>query len=464
MNRIETKIIIMVTNRLAAAADSDAKTEMIEELSENLYQRYLELVAGGVPEEDALRQAMESLGDVDELLAYLREAELEAQAQQAGGAKNAAEAVTKEAAAEEAAAGERTARDIAEEETQEEEENTESTGSFFRDDLESGIEEIVNAALSTARVAVDCARDVARDVSEQIKEKYPEGVFTPFSPQKGKKVDCTAIPSEGIHSLEVQLTNGDIYICYAEDADAFLEVSGDTEGIETMLKEDGVVSIGQGGTASAAFFFMRGMRKTDIMVKLPRRVWNSISLSTVNGDISMPDGGLECGKLSVSTTSGDLQVKEVSGDEMIFKSGSGDIYGEALCGRLHAETKSGDIRVSGSLERCELFSASGDVKFEGESTELNSSSTSGDVGADLDNVPGRAKLNSISGDCEIRVPAESGFRLSYRTVSGSFSTNLSLTGMREAKRGEAVFGDGERGTIQLSSVSGDVSIYGKEMM
>lgn len=462
MNRIETKIIIMVTNRLAAAADSDAKTEMIEELSENLYQRYLELVAGGVPEEDALRQAMESLGDVDELLAYLRDAELEAQAQQAGCAGNAAEAVTKEAAAEEAAAGERTARDIAEEETQEEEENAESTGSFFRDDLESGIEEIVNAALSTARVAVDCARDVARDVSEQIKEKYPEGVFVQFSTQRGKKVDCTAIPSEGIHSLEVQLTNGDIHICYAEDEDAFLEVSGDTEGIETMLKEDGVVSISQGATASAAFFFMKGMRRTDITVKLPGRRWRSISLSTVNGDVNMPEGFPGCERLNVSTVSGDLQAYGVSGGEMIFKSGSGDIYVEALQGRLYAQTKSGDIRVSGGPERCELFSASGDVRFEGDSAELNGSSTSGDVEADLANMPEKAKLNSISGDCEIRVPTESGFRLSYRTVSGSFSTNLSLTGMREEKRGEAVFGDGERGAIQLSSVSGDVSVYGKE--
>ena len=48
MNRIETKIIIMVTNRLAAAKESDAKTELIEELSENLYQRYLDLMAEGI--------------------------------------------------------------------------------------------------------------------------------------------------------------------------------------------------------------------------------------------------------------------------------------------------------------------------------------------------------------------------------------------------------------------------------
>lgn len=70
MNRIETKIIIMITNRLASAKDSDAKTEMIEELSENLYQRYLELTEQGMPEEEAFAKAMESLGDVRNCLLF----------------------------------------------------------------------------------------------------------------------------------------------------------------------------------------------------------------------------------------------------------------------------------------------------------------------------------------------------------------------------------------------------------
>ena len=39
MDRMKTKFIIAVTTRLAAAEDSNAKTDLIEELSENLYQR-----------------------------------------------------------------------------------------------------------------------------------------------------------------------------------------------------------------------------------------------------------------------------------------------------------------------------------------------------------------------------------------------------------------------------------------
>ena len=66
MERIRTKFIIAVTQRLAAAADSTAKVELIEELSDNLYSRWQDLVGSGMPEEEAFSQAMEDLGSVEE--------------------------------------------------------------------------------------------------------------------------------------------------------------------------------------------------------------------------------------------------------------------------------------------------------------------------------------------------------------------------------------------------------------
>ena len=59
MDRIKTRLIIAVTNRLSAAEDTNAKADLIEELSENLYQRYLDLIGSGVSEEDAYQQAMD---------------------------------------------------------------------------------------------------------------------------------------------------------------------------------------------------------------------------------------------------------------------------------------------------------------------------------------------------------------------------------------------------------------------
>lgn len=485
MNRIETRIIIMVTNRLARAKESDAKTEMIEELSENLYQRFLELTAEGMSEDEALKKAMESLGDVEELLAYLEEVEAESRAASQTGSGQTAER-TDAAKASGKAADEVSQNDcrqdgaMQDEKPQEDRNQEDDTweescqsggrtdggrdsyrggsGSFFNmDGLENGLEEIVNAAFSTAKVAMDCARDVAKDVSDQIKEKYPDGVFVDFSLSRGKKVDCTEILPDSVHSLDVRLTNGSIVLRCAKEEDAFIEVTGDTEEIETMLKDDGVLSISQGNTASASYFFMRGMRRSDLSVVLPKKLWNSITISTVNGDICMADE-LECGQLQASAHSGDLNLEHIVCSSMTLKSGSGDIIARELKGDLHAETKSGDILVSGMLGCCELFSASGDISFEGSSIELNSSSTSGDVGLKLACVPEKLKGNSISGDCRIRVPAQDGFHLSYRTVSGDFHTNLPLTGTLGEKRGDVMYGDGVGREIQLSSVSGDISI------
>lgn len=378
MNRIETRIVIIITNRLAAAEDSDAKTEMIEELSENLYQRYLELAESGMSEEAAFDKAMESLGDVEELLAFLRETEAET-------------------------------------------EEAKEDYTFTRDDLENGIEEIVNAALSTAKVAVDCAKDVAKDVSEQLKTRYQDGVFTKFSSRRGQKVDCRAIPSENLVSLEIHLTNGSIHIRNTDGEYDFVEIAGETEEIETVLKEDGLLSITQGNTASAAYFFTRGMRRSDIEIRLPKKFWNQISITTVNGDI-MIEEGLRSENLTISTTSGNVVTDQSFGSYTALRS------------------------------------CSGDIRFCGESKDLDCSSTSGNVQISLPKMPEKTKGNSISGDCEVRISQDTSFRLFYRTVSGKFETDVPLTGSLGEKCGNAVYGNGDGGEIQLSSVSGKLGL------
>ena len=93
--KTKTRMIIAVTNELAAAPQSDAKDDLIEELSENLYQRYTDLLEEGVSEEEAFKRAMDDLGDVNELLAYLADTTGQNEAKEAGAesAEEAAEPV-----------------------------------------------------------------------------------------------------------------------------------------------------------------------------------------------------------------------------------------------------------------------------------------------------------------------------------------------------------------------------------
>ncbi len=71
MDDIKLRLNTAVAARLDAAPASKEKDELIEELSDNLYRRFLEMNGAGVPEEEAFHRALDDLGDVDELLAYL---------------------------------------------------------------------------------------------------------------------------------------------------------------------------------------------------------------------------------------------------------------------------------------------------------------------------------------------------------------------------------------------------------
>jgi DUF4097 and DUF4098 domain-containing protein YvlB len=537
MNRIETKIIIMVTNQLAPAKESDTKTEMIEEVSENLYQRYLELAGQGMPEDEALERAMETLGDVGELLTFLRESEEEggdAEHVQEGRAQ-AEGAKPEEVRAENARAGEARTEAVTEEGSDARGKDTAPEGGsdaraddaapeegsdartddaatdaeggsgaqkengrqerdwsaeFKRDlesgikDLESGIDAFVNLALDKAKVAQDIAFDTAKvaqetakatvvhakgvakdvteqwkDVSEQWKERYPDGVFSQYEGARGQKSECTAVAvTDAIHSLDIRLMNGDVLVRVVDKDDTYIEVDGDTQEVDTVLRDDGVLSIVQENTASASFFFLRGMRHCNIVVRLPKKVWNRVSVSTVNGDVSI-EQELECQELHVSTASGDILMSRVVGDNVVCHSGSGDIDVKDLAGNLYAATKSGDVTVRGRLGRCELRSISGDVEFFGGGSEALCSSTSGDVQVKLENVPRKVEATSVSGDCAVELPRGDGMHVSYRTVSGDFSTNLPLTANMTKKRGETTIGDGALSRVSVSSTSGDVQIF-----
>jgi len=452
MNRIETKIIIMVTNRLAAAGDCDAKTEMIEELSENLYQRYIELEKSGMTEEEALAQAMGSLGDVDELLAYLKETEAaETGGNAAGCTDKDRSADTEEQGSDYGDFGHDSAGDP----------YGEKGHSHFRDGWESSISGIVNSALSKAKEAVDMAVDAAKDVSGQIKEKYPDGVFNQFNTQKNREIISTVVAAETLHSLDIRMINGDVDIRKNESGSDQVEIETDIEEVEIMVRDDGVLSVSQTSTASATFFFMRGIRSLKVTVWLPEKAWRRFNISTVSGDIYI-NRMISSDYAELSTTSGDVNIGVMAADEMMIHTVSGDICGRGMNGgMLTGSSKSGDIDICGHLQRCEFTSASGDIDFSGTVTDCKCASSSGDVDLDFEALPGKLDASSSSGDCDVEVPTDRGFSLSYRTVSGEFTTDLVLTGTMQRKRGDVIFGEGIEGELKITSASGDISLYAK---
>ena len=471
MERMKTRFIIAVTDRLASAAESAAKIELIEELSDNLYSRWQDLISTGAEGEEAYRQALDELGDVDELLAYLASLGPE---------------------------GELPKRDFRD----------------FTSELLHGVEGIVRETVNQTRDAVDQAAEIVRNVSDRIRERYPEGfkgrVYVHFDgddaseepacsvdvePERteeaeqpkeersrewsfavgynkdrggfycesshktpAQRVTDTSFPSRDLKGVDIQLINGDVTISLEDDPEADIRIDGDVDRLDVRVNsETGVLSIRQENTASSSFFFRRGLVSADLELTLPRRCWEFLQVATTNGDVELEDG-LEVRKCSIKTASGDASLGETSCTEFSFKSASGDLEAGLTAGSVQVESSSGDITLAGEIGSFRAATASGDIEMNGSVREVRCTSASGDVSVETETVPEQMEISSKSGDCEVTMPGGQGFTLQFSTVSGDLDTDFELVGPVGARSGEALYLDGGGRVFHITSVSGDISL------
>lgn len=507
MNNVKTKLIIAVTRQLTAAPDSDAKTDLIEELSENLYSRYQDMTASGMPEAEAYEKALGELGDVDELLAYL------------DGLGPAGELPGNHAA---------------------------QTGPDpFRESAGFDWDGFTRQIAGQAREAAEDAAAMVRDAADQLRTGFSSARdriiingdngdnVVIHADERGKvqvnlggDADASystgtgevTAPSEKLSCVRVELTSGDIRVLVDDDPAAPVRVSGDTRELAVLISEDGgTLSIHQGMTASGRFFFGRAMRSTDIELTLPARRWENLSLATCNGEVEFDcpveagalnvksshgdisfqqplelntltvsaDSGdvdlyqvragqvnlstasgdisfttLEAQMLNVVTASGSLELPDASLEALNFKTASGDLsLPDGRCGRVTFQSASGDFEVSGAIGAAHVSTASGDIRLEGSGLEvIRCATASGDVEVHTDVLPSQLDVSTKSGDCQVCLPEGQGFTLQFRTVSGSLESDFQLTGPIGARSGRAVYLDGGERTFHMSSISGNMEL------
>ena len=387
----------------------------------------------------------------------------------------------------------------------------------YAGDFLQGVKDVLNETVSQTKDAMDQARGILRDMESKLREKYPNGFKGKVSihfdgdedafareagaaeaevdaavreaeaaeaeaREKGwtfsvgynkdrggffcensrvRRVEGTAFPSQPLKGVDVQIVNGDVTIVLDDDPGADVRLDGDLENLELSMSDDGVLSVRQGNTASSSFFFHRGLAAADVELVLPRRFWDFVQISTVNGDVDVGTG-LEVGQLSVKTANGDAQVNDLGCQELVFPSASGDLDGAGINSvSVAANTASGDVQLAGVFGTVKVGTASGDVTLAGSVRELRCSSASGDVEAELQQVPEQMELGSKSGDCEVVMPDGQGFTLQFSTVSGELDSDFPLVGPIGKRSGEAIYLDGGGRVFRVSSVSGDIMLRQK---
>lgn len=146
--------------------------------------------------------------------------------------------------------------------------------------------------------------------------------------------------------------------------------------------------------------------KTDIILYVPTKIYEQISLRLFNGPISVEK--LQVDELKVKTANGKIQMDEVKGKEFEIDSSNGSINVEkSECDRLEVDSINGAIRLSGDFGKINTQVVNGNIHCdwkEGQGYKGAFKSTTGSIDLTLPqnvHIDGHLKTSLGSIQCDI---------------------------------------------------------------
>ncbi|MBD5513575.1 MAG: DUF4097 domain-containing protein [Lachnospiraceae bacterium] len=257
----------------------------------------------------------------------------------------------------------------------------------------------------------------------------------------------------------------------------------------------------------------------DIMSEMDLVLERDLMAASTSGEITMPDvtasnvllastsGNVRfenietnknetAGDISITTTSGDITVKQLAGETNIVST-SGYVNAETITGNVQIETTSGDITVQhldgnvtvGSSSGCakimegkgersvstssgdvlidgseglwKIQTTSGEVCVKGQNDNGSIDTTSGDVSLEIVELNGTLDINTSSGSVNMVLMQDSAFEFRADTTSGDIDTFFD-DDLKFSKRGnnaQGTHGQNSQGnSIRIDTTSGDVRI------
>lgn len=162
-----------------------------------------------------------------------------------------------------------------------------------------------------------------------------------------------------------------------------------------------------------------GPQAYSITIYLPQKLYDELYISSVSGDITVPDA-FKFNTVNLKNTSGDINFESETANGISAKTVSGDINIKNICGgSAKIDTVSGDINFSNSrVSEISFSNTSGDVIVRDVTADKNFTihTTSGDALLSDCDAPD-IKIKSISGDISGTLLSEKKFSAS--SVSGN---------------------------------------------
>lgn len=184
----------------------------------------------------------------------------------------------------------------------------------------------------------------------------------------------------------------------------------------------------------------------DVTLCIPRIFDKPISVLTTSGDIEARD--IHVTDLNLTSTSGEISVELFAPlNHGAFTTTSGDIDIEADASDVQISTVSGDVEIHGDYDHLKFASTSGDVELEAKVRQCDFSSVSGDLDLRFTGALSLINGSTTSGDIDVELPDDTGMNsIDVHSRSGDISMR------RSGRMGSRTV------TGSIRSVSGDIEI------
>jgi hypothetical protein len=180
-----------------------------------------------------------------------------------------------------------------------------------------------------------------------------------------------------------------------------------------------------------------------------------LEASLGSGNLKVSDLG---DRVRASTGSGNIRVETVKGD-LQASTGSGSIHASGVAGGLRASTGSGEVTLEQAAPGdVDVNTGSGSVHLRGVHGGVRAQTASGNITVEGEGS-GSWRLGTASGGVSVRLPAQQGFTLHARTVSGNIHTAREMTIQGTFSKRDLTGKVGDGGfLLEVSTVSGDIRI------
>ncbi|HHU91175.1 MAG TPA: DUF4097 family beta strand repeat protein [Clostridiaceae bacterium] len=156
-------------------------------------------------------------------------------------------------------------------------------------------------------------------------------------------------------------------------------------------------------------------------------VENNMKLTSGSGDFMVKE--LKATKLILQSTAGNKEFRDVYIKENFnINSTSGDtVLNSIKCHELGIDSTSGNINIDKlQLDRISIETKSGDVNVRDLEGNAQIDASSGNINVSVKEADEEIYIKAISGDIELRMPADKSFTLDSRTSSGNINCDFKL--------------------------------------